>query len=74
MPYHLNLLFLLQKKYFVDSLAEHPRELEGEGGGGNVLTEFHCVDGLAARAYAVGELLLGEVVGRTLDFYTVFHS
>lgn len=57
------LLFFVffERKYLVDAFAEHFRQPQGEHGRWHVFAQFHSVDGLAADAYFLRELLLCNI-------------
>ena len=55
---------LVQLEDAVDGLVEVTGDLEGEDGGGDVFARFDGVDGVAADADGIGQLLLGDVDNR----------
>ena len=65
---------LVQLEDGVDGLVEVAGDLEGEDGGGDVFARFDGVDGVAADADGIGQLLLGDVQDCPFYAHGILHS
>ena len=67
------LVVFVQLENGFDRFPEVAGNLQGQNGGGKVTARLDGDDGIAAHAYGVGQLLLGDVQDGPFYAHCVFH-